>query len=165
MLVRRPQKRTREEYLDDENGRYKFLILLPTGAHVDLILHDQQGEMLLSKFIHEVRKEIDKMGMMPQSKRTVSWKSSIYFEDVCGNKICDKLRFKEFSRTKPNVLLLRDGSDAVYACRSMWDLTPDTDLLSELPAEYTFESALADLIDNSLQAIWFNAPEERKLIR
>ena len=28
----------------------------------------------------------------------------------------------------------------------MWDLTPDTDLLAELPAEYTFETALADLI-------------------
>ncbi|XP_031495108.1 structural maintenance of chromosomes flexible hinge domain-containing protein GMI1-like isoform X2 [Nymphaea colorata] len=165
MLVQSSRKRTREEYLDDENGRYKFLILLPTGVHVDLILHDQQGEMLLSKFIHAVRKEIDKMGMMPQSKLTVSWKSSIYFKDVRGNKICDKLRFKEFSRTKPNVLLLHDGSDAVYRCQNMWDLTPDTDLLSELPAEYTFESALADLIDNSLQAIWFNAPEERKLIR
>ena len=28
----------------------------------------------------------------------------------------------------------------------MWDLTPDTDLLRELPEHYTFETALADLI-------------------
>ena len=28
----------------------------------------------------------------------------------------------------------------------MWDLTPDTDLLAELPDDYTFETALADLI-------------------
>lgn len=28
----------------------------------------------------------------------------------------------------------------------MWDLTPDTDLLKELPDDYTFETALADLI-------------------
>ena len=28
----------------------------------------------------------------------------------------------------------------------MWDLTPDTDLLAELPEEYAFETALADLI-------------------
>ena len=28
----------------------------------------------------------------------------------------------------------------------MWDETPDTDLLNELPEEYTFETALADLI-------------------
>ena len=32
----------------------------------------------------------------------------------------------------------------------MWDLTPDTDLLKELPEEYTFETALADLIVSCL---------------
>lgn len=32
----------------------------------------------------------------------------------------------------------------------MWDLTPDTDLLKELPEEYTFETALADLIVSRL---------------
>ncbi|KAF3679702.1 hypothetical protein FXO38_02648 [Capsicum annuum] len=30
--------------------------------------------------------------------------------------------------------------------QNMWDLTPDTDLLKELPEEYTFETTLADLI-------------------
>jgi hypothetical protein len=28
----------------------------------------------------------------------------------------------------------------------MWDLTPDTELLREFPEEYTFDTALADLI-------------------
>lgn len=32
------------------------------------------------------------------------------------------------------------------ALQDMWDLTPDTDLLKELPNDYTFETALADLI-------------------
>lgn len=79
--------------------------------------------------------------------------------------------------------------------QNMWDLTPDTDLLMELPEEYTFETALADLIvscpirlkilsecarsfylllaytlplifqDNSLQAVWSNRKNERRLIR
>lgn len=30
--------------------------------------------------------------------------------------------------------------------QNMWDLTPHTDLLKELPEDYTFETALADLI-------------------
>lgn len=34
--------------------------------------------------------------------------------------------------------------------QNMWDLTPDTDLLLELPEEYTFEAAIADLIVSSL---------------
>lgn len=34
--------------------------------------------------------------------------------------------------------------------QNMWDLTPDTDLLLELPEEYNFEAAIADLIVSSL---------------
>jgi len=36
----------------------------------------------------------------------------------------------------------------VYNCflQNLWDLTPDTDLLKELPENYSFETALADLI-------------------
>ena len=30
--------------------------------------------------------------------------------------------------------------------QNLWDLTPDTDLLKELPENYNFETALADLI-------------------
>ncbi|MCE5166244.1 hypothetical protein HAX54_016338, partial [Datura stramonium] len=36
---------------------------------------------------------------------------------------------------------------------NMWDLIPDT-----------FETALADLIDNSLQAVWSNHTSQRRLI-
>uniref|UniRef100_A0A803KPN1 Uncharacterized protein n=1 Tax=Chenopodium quinoa TaxID=63459 RepID=A0A803KPN1_CHEQI len=43
------------------------------------------------------------------------------------------------------------------------NLTPD--LLTELPDDYTFETTLADLIDDSLQAVWSNGEGERKLIR
>jgi hypothetical protein len=36
---------------------------------------------------------------------------------------------------------------SVMAClQNMWDLTPPTELLQELPAEYSTESALADLV-------------------
>jgi hypothetical protein len=33
----------------------------------------------------------------------------------------------------------------LHCLQNMWDLTPQTDLLEELPAEYSTESALADL--------------------
>lgn len=86
--------------------------------------------------------------------------------------------------------------DELLCLQNMWDLTPDTDLLKELPEEYTFETALADLIvscliwltkwsgcafdcywslgadtllliyqDNSLQAVWSNSKNDRRLIR
>lgn len=46
-------------------------------------------------------------------------------------------------------ILLRNHNyflDEFAGFQNMWDLTPDTDLLMELPEEYTFETALADLI-------------------
>ncbi|KAM3323723.1 putative protein isoform X1 [Capsicum chacoense] len=46
----------------------------------------------------------------------------------------------------------------------MWDLTPDTDFLKELPEEYMFETPLADLIDNSLQVVWSKHADQRRLI-
>ncbi|URE42719.1 hypothetical protein MUK42_32615 [Musa troglodytarum] len=58
-----------------------------------------------------------------------------------------------------------EGGESLDTYHNMWDLTPHTDLLAELPAEYTFETALADLIDNSLQAVWSNGSGERRLVR
>ncbi|KAK9028387.1 hypothetical protein V6N11_068192 [Hibiscus sabdariffa] len=41
-----------------------------------------------------------------------------------------------------------DGSGEVTnTFENMWDLTPDMDLLMELPEEYTLETALVDLIE------------------
>ncbi|KAJ8479740.1 hypothetical protein OPV22_023467 [Ensete ventricosum] len=58
-----------------------------------------------------------------------------------------------------------EGGESLDTYHNMWDLTPHTDLLAELPAEYTFETALADLIDNSLQAVWSNGSGERRIVR
>ncbi|PHU30641.1 Carotene epsilon-monooxygenase, chloroplastic [Capsicum chinense] len=60
---------------------------------------------------------------------------------------------------------IRDGSAEEDKYENMWDLTPNTDLLKELPEEYTFETPLADLIDNSLQVVWSNHADQRRLIR
>ena len=41
-------------------------------------------------------------------------------------------------------MLVCEGS--LLVLQNLWDLTPDTDLLKELPENYSFETALADLI-------------------
>lgn len=43
-------------------------------------------------------------------------------------------------------LFLYAAATTLFNMQNMWDLTPDTELLSELPEEYGFETALADLI-------------------
>ncbi|PQQ04219.1 uncharacterized protein Pyn_24805 [Prunus yedoensis var. nudiflora] len=73
--------------------------------------------------------------------------------------------FKNFKPHECHILKLHDGShESAYTFENMWDLTPVTDILKELPEEYTFETALADLIDNSLQAVWANDRRHKKLI-
>ena len=43
----------------------------------------------------------------------------------------------------------------LLAClQNMWDLTPPTELLQELPAEYSTESALADLVVSFLVRVF-----------
>ncbi|KAH9613207.1 hypothetical protein KSS87_004399 [Heliosperma pusillum] len=58
---------------------------------------------------------------------------------------------------------------AIKFCIFFWlpeyvGLKHDTSFLSELPDGYKFETALADLIDNSLQAVWSNGKDERMFI-
>ncbi|KAF3975237.1 hypothetical protein CMV_001509 [Castanea mollissima] len=75
-------------------------------------------------------------------------------------------KFESFKPHKCHILQLHDASgETAHTFENMWDLTPDTDLLMELPEEYNFETALADLIDNSLQAVWSNNKNDRRLIR
>ncbi|KAH9779979.1 Structural maintenance of chromosomes flexible hinge domain-containing protein GMI1 [Citrus sinensis] len=99
-------------------------------------------------------------------KRKINWNGgNLYVEDANLNKISDTIDFVMFEPSKCHILKLYDGSGEIAETfENMWDLTPDTDLLRELPEDYTFETALADLIDNSLQAVWTNAKNERRLI-
>ncbi|KAG9448240.1 hypothetical protein H6P81_014368 [Aristolochia fimbriata] len=167
MANRTPQKRPRGDYLGDSAGRvYKFRILLPNGTSTDLTLHEPGKEMSIKDFVELIKKEIKKTGSMAlEGKRQIVWDGNVYFEDMSEHEIRKKISFSYFKPDELKILRLHDGNRGTTVFQNMWDLTPDTDLLSELPAEYTFETSLADLIDNSLQAVWHNVPGERRLIR
>ncbi|KAJ0840595.1 hypothetical protein HanPSC8_Chr14g0620571 [Helianthus annuus] len=69
-------------------------------------------------------------------KKSVKWDADLCFID-------------DYDRVFRNCLkLTKLEMNRVYNLRldNMWDLTPDTKLLIELPEEYTFETALAYLI-------------------
>ncbi|KAL9436957.1 hypothetical protein AB3S75_022908 [Citrus x aurantiifolia] len=149
--------------------RYKFKILFPNGATIDLLLIDPKHKMAVMDFICLVKDEYFKSWMRHDSmkrKRKINWNGgNLYVEDANLNKISDTIDFEMFEPSKCHILKLYDGSGEIAETfENMWDLTPDTDLLRELPEDYTFETALADLIDNSLQAVWTNAKNERRLI-
>ncbi|KAF8379725.1 hypothetical protein HHK36_029172 [Tetracentron sinense] len=161
MEHRRPKKRLIVDFLDIDDAEekvYKFMILLPNGTSTRLTLRAPEDGMYLEEFIDAVKDEYFKTVKQTDSvtpKRKIMWRSKeIYLEDMFENKIRERISFKQFKPYVCHFLQLHN----------MWDLTPDTDLLLELPEEYTFETALADLIDNSLQAVWSNGLNERRLV-
>ncbi|EOY23564.1 Gamma-irradiation and mitomycin c induced 1, putative isoform 1 [Theobroma cacao] len=167
---KRPLVLEDEDDADGSNEVYRFKVLLPNGTSVDLSLKNQKPEISFEDFIDLIRVEYDyivrSQRQSVKRKRIINWNSEkLYLEGDMGGKIMSRIKLRHFKPLKCHILRLHDGSGEVAnTYENMWDLTPDTDLLMELPEEYTFETALADLIDNSLQAVWLNGKNERRLI-
>ncbi|XP_059304587.1 structural maintenance of chromosomes flexible hinge domain-containing protein GMI1 isoform X2 [Lycium ferocissimum] len=153
---------------DDEKKEEKvfyFRVLLPNGITLELQVREAPTEMSVKDFAVLVRREYGRRTELPKTKRQINWSSKdLHLVDAFENKITKILDFKILKPNKSYMIRLCDGSTEEDTYKNMWDLTPDTDLLLELPQEYTFETALADLIDNSLQAVWSNQANQRRLI-
>ncbi|XP_052192848.1 structural maintenance of chromosomes flexible hinge domain-containing protein GMI1 [Diospyros lotus] len=170
-----PCKRLFTDYVengdDDAPGVgkvYKFRVLLPNGTSLGLTIRDPEMDLDLEEFVHLVKAEYFKTireSGSPKPKRRVDWRSrNLCFVDAFDDVLGTRISFRKFQPNKYHILRLHDGSGEAETYENMWDLTPDTEMLRELPHEYSFETALADLIDNSLQAVWSNSVDERRLI-
>ncbi|XP_060971263.1 structural maintenance of chromosomes flexible hinge domain-containing protein GMI1 isoform X1 [Cannabis sativa] len=145
---------------------YRFKVLLPNGTTIGLTLPEPGPKMPVDEFINLVKGEYYRRSKSMQCKGRINWNAgSLSLQDSNDAKITSAVYFKDFKPHKCHILILHDGSGKVTETfENMWDLTPDTDLLKEVPESYTFETALADLIDNSLQAVWSNSKNDQRLI-
>ncbi|KMT16005.1 hypothetical protein BVRB_3g051850 isoform C [Beta vulgaris subsp. vulgaris] len=163
-------EKKRKFHSDNEDKIYRFQVLLPNGISVKMVKRNPKDSSIsLDVFVEIVKEkcyEILRQTEDFKNRRKIFWNSKeLYLEDSKGFKIRSLLCYDKFKPNKTHYLRLFDGgANTVDTFENMWDLTPDTDLLTELPEDYTFETALADLIDNSLQAVWSNGDGERKLI-
>ncbi|KAI3983927.1 hypothetical protein MKX01_021761 [Papaver californicum] len=174
MLNRCVAKKRRYTEISNEKHQeeikvYNFKVLLPNGTSVGLTLEQPGDEMHINEFLELVKvehKRTLKDFDSSKSRRKIFWNNeSVYLEDATGYKIRYKILFCRFLPKICHFLTLNDGKEnTALSYENMWDLTPDTDLLTELPESYTFVTALANLIDNSLQAVWSNNTNERKMI-
>ncbi|CAH2044294.1 unnamed protein product [Thlaspi arvense] len=144
---------------EDEDTVYSFKVLLPNSTSVPLKVTNPDQEMPMEKFVNLVKEEYDKArkDCVLMSKRTkVDWNLGRKFHlESNGGKMKGMVRFAAFEPNVCHIIRLDDGSGKTSTMyENLWDLTPDTDLLKELPENYSLETALADLIDNSLQAVW-----------
>ncbi|KAF8089965.1 hypothetical protein N665_0493s0021 [Sinapis alba] len=154
---------------DDEDVVYSFKVLLPNSTSVPLTLTNPGPEMPMESFVNLVKEEYEKARkscLLMTKRRRVDWNLGGRFHlESDGEKMKGVVRFAAFKPNLCHIIRLDDGSGVSSTMyENLWDLTPDTDLLKELPENYTFETALADLIDNSLQAVWSCSPGERRLI-
>ncbi|KAL8537992.1 hypothetical protein ACS0TY_000080 [Phlomoides rotata] len=154
---------------DDACGKkiFQFRVLLPNSTTIELKMTELRNDIPVKEFIDELRKKYNAVlkQRKEESKRGINWDyKDIHFTDAQSRRIRLKVNLQNFMPNKWQFLWLHDGSVEPGVYEGMWDLTPDTDLLKELPDDYTFETALADLIDNSLQALWSNSKGERRLI-
>ncbi|KAM4068715.1 hypothetical protein ACB094_12G034100 [Castanea mollissima] len=165
----RVNARKRQVLDDNIDVVYRFKVLLPNGTSIGLTVRDPDPEMPFEDFIAMVKDEYFQARKQYESmrlKKHINWKGGhFYLEDANGDKTKKMIKFESFKPHKCHILQLHDASgETAHTFENMWDLTPDTDLLMELPEEYNFETALADLIDNSLQAVWSNSKNDRRLI-
>ncbi|KAM1976756.1 hypothetical protein ACFX15_041359 [Malus domestica] len=170
-MQRTPTMRSqvREDH-GNKDVTYRFKVLLPNGMSVGLQLQNPEHKMPLGDFIQMLKREHHlalRESSSRKRKREIDWNAGgLFIEDANNREIRDVVNFKNFKAHECHILKLHDGnvSERVITFENMWDLTPVTDLLRELPQEYTSETALADLIDNSLQAVWANDRRHKKLI-
>ncbi|XP_039838776.1 structural maintenance of chromosomes flexible hinge domain-containing protein GMI1-like isoform X5 [Panicum virgatum] len=159
------------QYLDgieeeDAPTMYRFQVLLPNAVSISLTLNNPGEEMPVRDLLRSVKRELNSAPVGGGKVREIHWDGNIFLTDILDQKITDKIKLSNFDTKSTNILRLQDEKGGfVGTFENMWDLTPQTDLVQELPAEYSTESALVDLTDNALQAVWSNGTGERKLIR
>ncbi|MCO5558448.1 hypothetical protein L7F22_012031 [Adiantum nelumboides] len=135
---------------------FELDILLPDGTNV-ILLEKADDDLGVEELLLRVRRLATKQGC------SLRWGEHVYLEDAGGNRVEDGHIFDSMESRR--VLFLQDGRPkSVHRLQDMWNVTPDPELLVALPQEYTLETALADLLDNSLQAVWANLPGERRSI-
>ncbi|KAL0890596.1 hypothetical protein Bca101_014579 [Brassica carinata] len=155
---------------DEEDVVYNFKVLLPNRTSVPLTVTNPRPEMPMESFVDLVKEEYEKARkdcLLMTKKIRVDWNLGAKFHlESDGGKMKGTVRFAAFKPNSCHIIRLDDGGSGASSTmyENLWDLTPDTDLLKELPENYSFETALADLIDNSLQAVWSCSPGERRLI-
>ncbi|KAD2805557.1 hypothetical protein E3N88_38934 [Mikania micrantha] len=140
---------------------YKLKVLLPNGTTVLMKIHDGSDFIAVKELADRVKIQAEKTS---NHKKSVNWDADLCFIDDFDNVFKNSLKLTRLDINRVYNLRLHDGSKPATIYENMWDLTPDTELLMELPEEYTFVTALADLIDNSLQAVWANDETDKRLI-
>ncbi|KAJ0901669.1 putative histidine kinase/HSP90-like ATPase [Helianthus annuus] len=142
----------------------KLKILLPNGMTVLVKIPQGTDFITVRELANKAKEQHDIHRASNPKQKSVKWDADLCFIDDYDYVFRNCLKLTRLELNRVYYLRLDDGSPPATIYENMWDFTPDTELLMELPEEYTFETALADLIDNSLEAVWANDESDKRLI-
>jgi len=160
-----PQPRKRISFGDtcrSPRSEQTVTVLLPNSTQVVFSPPSEECPNFLHTFLSLAqRKAQDRLGeLVSEGTRNIQWGPQIWLEDYQGKRITGDDALRK-ALTHPTVLLQDGHADARHSLQ--WDITPDPHVLGRLPQGYNLEYALADEVDNALQAIW-NVTNRRRLI-
>ncbi|OAE20997.1 hypothetical protein AXG93_2024s1090 [Marchantia polymorpha subsp. ruderalis] len=126
-------------------------VLLPNNIalSVSMVLNEQTE---IQHIIHAIFIESQKSAshsLTIQSDREIDWKSS-WLESVTGEPLI-----------KEHLIKMKNQPSATVVLQHLWDLTPQPQMLGRLPQGYSLLTALADEVDNALQAVWETTGHKR----
>ncbi|KAJ0538933.1 hypothetical protein HanHA300_Chr08g0280611 [Helianthus annuus] len=124
----------------------KLKILLPNGMTVLVKIPQGTDFITVRELANKAKEQHDIHRASNPKQKSVKWDADLCFIDDYDYVFRNCLKLTRLELNRVYYLRLDDGSLPATIYENMWDFTPDTELLMELPEEYTFEIALADLI-------------------
>ncbi|CAM6128791.1 unnamed protein product [Calypogeia fissa] len=162
---KRPQEANQDSTSRPAQKKLKFdeeLIvhaLLPNGTDIrfstDVARIQSVNELLDLVRLKSTEQQEDTEG---SPARTIVWGPKVWLTDDGGNILNAGLLMKAISSAKTSGsvrILVYDGEpNPCHKATNLFDITPEPEILGKLPQGYTLETALADQVDNALQAVW-----------
>ncbi|KAJ0546972.1 hypothetical protein HanIR_Chr08g0366881 [Helianthus annuus] len=134
----------------------KLKILLPNGMTVLVKIPQGTDFITVRELANKAKEQHDIHRASNPKQKSVKWDADLCFIDDYDYVFINCLKLTRLELNRVYYLRLDDGSLPATIYENMWDFTPDTELLMELPEEYTFEIALADLIVTTYMLFFFN---------
>ncbi|KAG0563617.1 hypothetical protein KC19_8G045600 [Ceratodon purpureus] len=139
---------------------FEFHVYLPNRTSVEVkVVAEKCKNLTVQEFVRLVREvylsKLCSDMRVRQKQREIAWGDHVHIEDFHGKPVDDGEFALGHESKAARVLLLYDGHpDTVHAHSGFWNVTPEPQMLGVLPQDYTLFSALADEVDNSLQAVF-----------
>lgn len=145
---------------------FEFVVYLPNRTSIEVrVPAEACRNLTVQGFVKLVKVEVGRSCDTKVKQRGILWGKHVVVRDFQGRPVQDGEFASSCESKAGKVLLLYDlHPNTVHFHPGFWNVTPEPHMLEVLPQDYTLFSALADELDNSLQAVYQLQPGKQRLI-